>query len=455
MAKKIFVTGAIGAIVLFALAAGIYYFGGINQTAGPAAQTKPPEQTAQPTEQPAASTAGTSTTTVSTVGTVASSTQDGQTWQTYRNDYYGFAVSYPATDSADPSVKEISLPDIRQEYRFVKIQASDLMPGQTLDCSTTTAEAGNQGIKYSWVKVHDVNFCLKTFTDAGMMQRDGNYIYTTTTTHSLITVSMRIHYLGDPSVGGDCHEDPAVAAKTGWKTAACRKYVFNEKTDTAVFADVMKTFSFVTPGSYDVMTQNIQQKTKLYDVDADYPEVAGLDNPTAQDTFNQTIQLDMASSVKVFADYFKTADPKLFPKIWRGDYTLRFATSQHGKYLSVHMNGDEFTGGAHPAQIYKTFVFDTQSGQFLTLKDIFKPDTAYLKILSDYALPEITKRNIGDRDWNQTGTAPTAQNYQYFWLADDGLHLLFPNYQVASYAEGPQEVVVPYSALDDSLAISR
>jgi hypothetical protein len=44
------------------------------------------------------------------------------------------------------------------------------------------------------------------------------------------------------------------------------------------------------------------------------------------------------------------------------------------------------------------------------------------------------------------GAAPTVQNYQSWMITPQGLKFTFDPYQVASYAEGPQEVVVPYRA---------
>ncbi len=46
------------------------------------------------------------------------------------------------------------------------------------------------------------------------------------------------------------------------------------------------------------------------------------------------------------------------------------------------------------------------------------------------------------------GTAPIAENYQTMWPASDGLHVVFGAYQVAPYAFGQPEIVVPWSVAD-------
>jgi hypothetical protein len=44
------------------------------------------------------------------------------------------------------------------------------------------------------------------------------------------------------------------------------------------------------------------------------------------------------------------------------------------------------------------------------------------------------------------GAAAAAQNYRSWMITAQVLKFTFDPYQVASYAEGPQEVVVPYRA---------
>ncbi|MFA5184990.1 MAG: DUF3298 and DUF4163 domain-containing protein [Patescibacteria group bacterium] len=208
-----------------------------------------------------------------------------------------------------------------------------------------------------------------------------------------------------------------------------------------------------TPSArYSIETKELKQADKLYDVNVNYPVMSGLADAKIQDTFNRTISLDVASGVKAFVDYFKDVDPVEFAKIWHGDYTLEYTTAEHGRYLSVVLSGDEFTGGAHPMSIYSTYVFDMVDGKFLALKDLFRPGTKYLDSLSAIAYDEISKRNVGEPEWNKTGTAPDEKNFRYFWLDDTGLYLILPPYQVASGAEGEQDVIIPYSKLNQRLA---
>jgi hypothetical protein len=49
------------------------------------------------------------------------------------------------------------------------------------------------------------------------------------------------------------------------------------------------------------------------------------------------------------------------------------------------------------------------------------------------------------------GAGPLEKNFSVFNITKDGLLITFTTYQVASYADGPQEVFIPYRELKDYL----
>ena len=85
----------------------------------------------------------------------------------------------------------------------------------------------------------------------------------------------------------------------------------------------------------------------------------------------------------------------------------------------------------------------------LKLSDLFQPNSNYLKLLSGYCFTTLQKE-LGegiDGKWLGDGAGPKADNYKSWNVTPDGLQITFDAYQVAAYALGPQEVIVPYSAL--------
>lgn len=105
-----------------------------------------------------------------------------------------------------------------------------------------------------------------------------------------------------------------------------------------------------------------------------------------------------------------------------------------------------YTGGAHPNSDYHTIVVDTADERRLRLDDFFQPGVDIYPILETLISPQLYDR-LGEGAFFAEGVAPFAENYEDWIPAMDGLHLYFAPYQVAPYAAGPQEVVVPWEDL--------
>ena len=111
----------------------------------------------------------------------------------------------------------------------------------------------------------------------------------------------------------------------------------------------------------------------------------------------------------------------------------------------------ENTGGAHGNTFFKTFTFNTHSGTLLTLSDIFTGN--YLEKLSALA-GQTLAQNLGQfatASAIKDGTAPEAKNFSNWFFDNADFVLLFPPYQVAAYAAGPQTVRIPAAGLQGYL----
>ena len=114
----------------------------------------------------------------------------------------------------------------------------------------------------------------------------------------------------------------------------------------------------------------------------------------------------------------------------------------------------EYTGGAHGGLGFMTFTFDFASERVLALDDLFLPGTSPLDVIAPLVQADLKAQlgEITDPEWIANGTAPTPENYQNWVLTPESLVVIFPAYQVAAYAAGPQQVTIPLSTLSDVLA---
>lgn len=107
------------------------------------------------------------------------------------------------------------------------------------------------------------------------------------------------------------------------------------------------------------------------------------------------------------------------------------------------------TLGAHGNMYFRTFNFNASTGAYLSLGDIFLPRSPYLETLSTKSralLPAVIGQ-AADTGMIVGGTGPEEANFANFFLDNSNLVIVFPPYQVAAYAAGPQTLRIPLSDL--------
>jgi len=196
--------------------------------------------------------------------------------------------------------------------------------------------------------------------------------------------------------------------------------------------------------------QKEENKKQKFSIETSYPQLAGGSTPQAEN-FNKIISDFVTSSVKGFKKNNKdaAAELKAFPDRpgYSMDISYQTLYADPG-LISVQFINSDYTGGAHGNYGFTAFNYDLQHGVLLTLADLFQPNSNYLKVISDYCIAQLKKDEVGDAEWIRRGAGPKPENYKDGWnITADGLEITFGPYQVASYAEGPQEIEIPYSAL--------
>ena len=118
------------------------------------------------------------------------------------------------------------------------------------------------------------------------------------------------------------------------------------------------------------------------------------------------------------------ADTKMMyqesPELFTGDSMaplseeLTYTCYRTGSLISIAADYYSYLGGAHPNTVYFSWNYDLDSGVFLSIPELATDPQA------DYAAS----------------------------FDADGLTVIFSAYELASYANGPQEFHIPYAALD-------
>jgi len=122
--------------------------------------------------------------------------------------------------------------------------------------------------------------------------------------------------------------------------------------------------------------------------------------------------------------------------------------------LNIKLNNYVFTGGAHGYEGNRSLIFDKQTGKSLERNDILK-DTVNFKIMAEKKFREKFKIPTG-KPINSGGLMFIKDVFelpQTFFFTNKGLLLYYNTYEIAAYAEGPKELLIPYNELEKYLVV--
>lgn len=242
--------------------------------------------------------------------------------------------------------------------------------------------------------------------------------------------------------------DSGATLEGEWKKPNAKETQFFGATEQMIF------FSGATKITDSRINESI--KAKRLDLSAEYPQLSGAANVAA---FNQLVKTRITNEVAQFKKQMSAisaADLKFLPEGTNNyldiGYDVEYADDD---FISLVFTRSEFTGGAHPNYNFLTINYDLKNNRELKLADLFKPGAKYIAQISTYATKNLRERKDEESGENRglaqdifaEGALPKAENYARWNLTKKGLLFSFDPYQVASYADGAQYVVVSYAAL--------
>ncbi|AZN41085.1 WG repeat-containing protein [Paenibacillus albus] len=166
-----------------------------------------------------------------------------------------------------------------------------------------------------------------------------------------------------------------------------------------------------------------------------YPQVDGMADQAAMRNVNT--KLKEMSQVKPIP-----ANERL-DYSYTGDFDVSFFKHQ---LLQLELTGYNFPfGAAHgmPSQIYA--ILNLVSGHMFALKDLFKPGSDYVKVLSDIVGKQIKEDPQYSYVFPDTykGISPD----QPFFVTENALHLYFNPYDIGPYAAGFPTFTIPFAEI--------
>jgi hypothetical protein len=170
-----------------------------------------------------------------------------------------------------------------------------------------------------------------------------------------------------------------------------------------------------------------------------YPEIQGMRFESTQRKVNEKLA-ELAG--------VKEIDPnKQLESSYTGDFEIPFFKK---RLVVIELTGYDYPfGAAHgmPARNYPHI--DLESGAFYELKDLFKPESSYVTVLSKIIEEQIKNNPEYSYVWPDSykGIAPN----QPFYVDETHLYIYFTPYEIAPYAAGFPTFKIPFIELDNIL----
>ncbi|MGJ0845166.1 DUF3298 and DUF4163 domain-containing protein [Tissierella praeacuta] len=153
-----------------------------------------------------------------------------------------------------------------------------------------------------------------------------------------------------------------------------------------------------------------------------YPQIYGLENIYVEDRMNNSILEAMYNQIAQ-QGYYENSETYI-----NGTWELK---NNDKGILSLTLINYAFSGGAHGLTIVKGLTFDIKNGRLYELKDLFKPESNYIKVLSEEVEEQIEDRNIQTLE-----EFKSIKPNQDFYIADLSLTIFFQEYEIAPYSYG-------------------
>lgn len=149
-----------------------------------------------------------------------------------------------------------------------------------------------------------------------------------------------------------------------------------------------------------------------------YPQVTGLRDIRIQQHINQVIYQQFHSIIKQQGYYENPAQTEMtgIYEIKTNERGILSLAQNNYTYIYMHANGLTIT---------KSLTFDTRTGKSYTLKELFKPNSDYVKKISMLIEQQIQQRQI-----SLTSNFTVIRPDQDYYIADKSLVIYFQMYEI-------------------------
>jgi hypothetical protein len=178
-----------------------------------------------------------------------------------------------------------------------------------------------------------------------------------------------------------------------------------------------------------------------------YPVISGYENAAVQQKINAFLKAEADKNVAAGSKQMQQAvdenkkmladNPKdtVRQPSFDGRYTVTY--NENGR-LSLFLDYDLYTGGAHGITARVPYTFDLATGNVLSLKEAAGGNEKYVSIINNKI-----KAQIKSRKMSLNSPFQTIEVDRDYFLNHTGVVIYFTQYEYTSFADGMPEFVIP------------
>jgi hypothetical protein len=202
--------------------------------------------------------------------------------------------------------------------------------------------------------------------------------------------------------------------------------------------------SGVSFGGMDVTTDLVSESSEkpLYEIHGQVPVIQDPSAEKLNALLKKAVTEELDGFKKNFIDWEIPPEMASYVSFMWINYDVPLLTPQ---IASIRFHVDYYmAGAAHPNHYFKVINYDLVHGRTGEIKDLFTEPAKAYEFFEKYCTADLTKP---DFPLFEEGLEPNEKNFRNWNLTEKGLRLSFDPYDVAPYAAGPQEVLVPFREL--------
>ncbi len=189
--------------------------------------------------------------------------------------------------------------------------------------------------------------------------------------------------------------------------------------------------------SPDIHVKEVKYKPSKY-VTVYYPVINGLKSKEAEKKINEKLH-------ELFIDHRKniTKEDQL-------SVEDSFTAKLQNQLLVINQTGYDYPfGAAHGMPINNYYYFNIKTGELYTLKDLFEKDRDYVSAINEIIKGMIKKEEKNEGSMFFPDSFITILEDHNFYLTEEGLVIYFYPYDIAPYAAGFPEFIIPFDRLNN------